>query len=74
MRVDVTLVLLYFVQHVLGLELCRSTLLVHYLDCLLLRFDLAIDILQLAAQPLRSLRLGLNPSLKLLVLQHLVTS
>ena len=72
MRVDVTLVLLDFVHHVLGLQFGGAALLVHDLDCLLLCLDLAVDVLELAAQPLRSLLLCLESGLKLLVLHHLI--
>ena len=55
MVVDFSFVRLDLLQHVLGFELRGSSLLVHDIYSSLLRSDLNIDILELAAEPLRNL-------------------
>ena len=56
--VDLALGLLNFLLHVLRFKLGRPSLLIHDVVGLLLAANLTVDVLQLATQPLRHLRLS----------------
>ena len=74
MLVNFSFSLLNLLMHVLRFELGCPAFLVHDVARLLLRTDLTVDVLELAAKPLRYLSFSRYHLLKLLVLHHLLRS
>ena len=72
--VNVPFGLLDFRVDVLGLQLCGPPLLIHDIHYLLFVLDLAVDVFELASEPLRDLVLLNDPLLQLFVLHHLIRS
>ena len=72
MVVNFSFSLFDFRVDVLGLQLCGPPLLVHNIHYLLFVLDLAVDVFELASEPLRDLVLLGNSLFQLFVLHHLV--
>ena len=72
--VNVPFGLFDFRVDVLGLQLCGPPLLIHDIHYLLFVLDLAVDVFELASEPLRDLVLLNDPLLQLFVLHHLIRS
>ena len=71
-RIDLSLSPFNLLLHILCFKFRCTALLIHDVHCLLLVADLTVDVLELAAKPLRHLRLCCHSLLELLVLHHLL--
>lgn len=72
--VDFSLTLFQLLVGVLGFQLRCSSLVVHDVNRLLLVLDLAIDVFDLTAKPLRDLLFLRESPLQVFVLHHLIRS